>query len=90
MQDIYAYWNRVLMIKREIELIQRRYWVVLKALEGITDPADMGFSCEVCLFSYAGNTKITASFQVKSRDVFDYPTIDFSTWDLKIHFGAVT
>lgn len=94
-QDINIYWTRVLMIQREINDIQRRFWVEIESLPQDTEQveagaeADVGFSCDICLFSLAANIKFTLSIQIRPKDILDFPTIDFSTMDLTIHYGAL-
>lgn len=88
-QDISIYWNRVRMIQHELEEIQRRFWVEIKSLEFANEPEDAGFSCQICVYSFMGKTKFTVSFQVKPKDVLDYPSIDLSTFEVDLHYGNI-
>ncbi|KAK4511588.1 uncharacterized protein ATC70_012804 [Mucor velutinosus] len=89
-QDISIYWNRVRMIQHELDAVQRRFWVEIKSLEFVNDPEDAGFSCQICVSSYMGRTKFTVSFEVKSKDVVNYPKIDLSTFDVNLHYGSIS
>lgn len=88
-QDISIYWNRVRMIQHELDAVQRRFWVEIKSLEFVNEPEDAGFSCRICVSSYMGRTKFTVSFQVKSKDVVNYPKIDLSTLEVNLHYGSI-
>ncbi|GAN01406.1 hypothetical protein MAM1_0007d00839 [Mucor ambiguus] len=89
-QDISIYWNRVRMIQHELDAVQRRFWVEIKSLECVNDPEDAGFSCQICVSSYMGRTKFTVSFEVKSKDVVNYPKIDLSTFEVNLHYGSIS
>ncbi|KAL9537462.1 hypothetical protein MBANPS3_011754 [Mucor bainieri] len=89
-QDISIYWNRVRMIQHELDVVQRRFWVVIKSLEFVNDPGDTGFLCQICVSSYMGRTKFTVSFEVKSKDVANYPMIDLSTFEVNLHYGSIS
>ncbi|CAO0790171.1 unnamed protein product [Mucor circinelloides] len=89
-QDISIYWNRVRMVQHELDAVQRRFWVEIKSLEFVNEPEDAGFSCQICVSSYMGRTKFTVSFQVKSKDVINYPAIDLSTFEVNLHYGIIS
>ncbi|KAF1799985.1 Spc7 kinetochore protein-domain-containing protein [Mucor lusitanicus] len=89
-QDISIYWNRVRLIQHELDAVQRRFWVEIKSLEFVNNPEDAGFSCQICVSSYMGRTKFTVSFEVKSKDVVNYPQIDLSTFEVNLHYGSIS
>ncbi|CEP12832.1 hypothetical protein [Parasitella parasitica] len=89
-QDISIYWNRVRMIQHELEEVQRRFWVEIKSLEFANEAEDAGFSCQICVYSFMSKTKFTVSFQIRPKDVLDYPSIDLSTFEVDLHYGSIS
>ncbi|KAI8646386.1 Spc7 kinetochore protein-domain-containing protein [Parasitella parasitica] len=89
-QDISIYWNRVRMVQHELEEVQRRFWVEIKSLEFANEAEDAGFSCQICVYSFTSKTKFTVSFQIKPKDILDYPSIDLSTFEVDLHYGSIS
>ncbi|KAI8087693.1 Spc7 kinetochore protein-domain-containing protein [Gilbertella persicaria] len=89
-QDIAIYWNRVGMMQYELKELQRRFWVKIEALEFASLVDDSGFSCEICMTSFIGKAKFTVAFQVKPKDVLNYPALDLNTLEVKLHYGDIT
>lgn len=89
MQDIAIYWNRVMLILRDLSHVQRRFWIEIEPLENAQDAKDAGISCHICAYSFIGKTKFTVGFHVKPKDVMEYPAIDISTLTLVVHYGGV-
>ncbi|KAI9264611.1 Spc7 kinetochore protein-domain-containing protein [Helicostylum pulchrum] len=87
-QEIAVYWNRVRMIFRAIELVQRRSWVTVTALED-TDPHQAGFSCEICLFNFEGKSKSIITFEYRVKDILTFPDLDLSTLTLEVCYGGM-
>lgn len=88
MQDIAIYWNRFMMIQSDLVHIQRRFWVDIKTLQ-YEEPDDAGVSCNICVYSFVARTKFTISFEIKPKDVMNYPSIDPSSLSLVINFGEI-
>ncbi|KAI8078597.1 Spc7 kinetochore protein-domain-containing protein [Thamnidium elegans] len=87
-QEIATYWNRVRMILRAIELVQRRSWVKITALEDM-DPNQAGFSCQICLFNFEGKSKSIITFEYRVKDFLIFPDLDFSTLHLEVCYGSM-
>lgn len=88
MREIAMYWNRVRMIIRAVELVQRRSWVTITDLEE-TDLYQAGFSCKICLFNFEGKSKSIITFEYKVKDILIFPDLDLSTLHLEVCYGGM-
>lgn len=84
-----CYWSSVEIIKRQLDRANRRFWAKLTTLEDPFDSTMAGFVYDICLFSFQDKLRVEISFEIKVKDVFQMPSIDFSTLSLKISYGHV-
>ncbi|KAG2205107.1 hypothetical protein INT47_002201 [Mucor saturninus] len=89
LQDMEFYWSSVEIIKRQLDRATARSWTKLTTLEDPSDSLMAGFKYDICLFSFEEKLRIEISFEIKVKDVFNFPAIDFQTLSLKVRYGNV-
>ncbi|KAI8329219.1 Spc7 kinetochore protein-domain-containing protein [Chlamydoabsidia padenii] len=93
LQDISIYWNRVRLIRDEINKVKRRFWIEIEPLtpDSVTDIELRGFRCNITIFSYMLKIKFLVSFEIRAEQVMAYPqSIDLSTLQVDFKYGDTT
>ncbi|KAI8059230.1 Spc7 kinetochore protein-domain-containing protein [Gongronella butleri] len=99
-RKIAIYWNRVLLIQREIQNVQRRFWMKIKPLRPESQattaaapspppsPPSRGVHCEITVFSYPHNLKFFITFNICAKQVMAFPySLDTDTLHVRYFNG---
>ncbi|ORX52291.1 hypothetical protein DM01DRAFT_1059408 [Hesseltinella vesiculosa] len=94
-QNIAMYWNRLLLIQHEVTKVQRRFWIDVDCLadanDAPVDPEQRGVACAITVFSYAHQLKFVLAFQLRAKQVMNYPhSLDLTSLSIKKHYGPVS
>ncbi|KAI8082961.1 Spc7 kinetochore protein-domain-containing protein [Halteromyces radiatus] len=90
MQVISIYWNRLRMIRKEVTMVKRRFWIELETLtqDPFADTDMRGVKCQITVFSYMQKLKFQVIFNIRAKQIMAYPhSLDLSSLTVLLQYG---
>ncbi|KAI8887202.1 hypothetical protein K501DRAFT_330783 [Backusella circina FSU 941] len=75
-ESLFIYWNRVILLRHELECIQRRFVTEIKPVMHDDDPSKCGVVWGITLFDFESRTKIYLALEICVNEIVRHPKMD--------------